>query len=162
MLLTELLNKTSPTIKTSKSSTSGILTHSTQQVIGGGAQAIAYLHKKFPGKVIKTIQLSGTDDPVYQFMRLAMKHQNNPYFPKIYSVKMYPTTQDSMDDRADEFDILDTKGDYNPPPDTMNYTAYVVMEKLKPLSNITNQDLEKFGLEDFSLPPSYENIWETS
>jgi len=54
-----------------------------------GQQAAAYTH---PDKntVIKSINIVGTSDPVYQFLRMCTQHQDNPYFPKVYSMKLYP------------------------------------------------------------------------
>lgn len=55
-----------------------------------GGQSSAFLHDK-SGKVVKVSMLyTGENDPIYQFVRMCLKHQDNPHFPKIYSVKQYP------------------------------------------------------------------------
>jgi hypothetical protein len=152
MLLSEILDKSSGMIKTSKASVSDLLPPSTHKVAGVGAQALAYLHKKYPNKIIKTIQIYGDSDPSYQFLRLILKHQDNPYFPKIYNVKMYPTKEATYNARGDVFDVLDPTGEFSPPPSQLTYTLYVVMEKLTPFRQITKEDLLRFGIEDFPIP----------
>lgn len=157
MLLTEILDKPTNQIRTSDKPVNDIIQHRNTNVIGTGAQAIAYMHKKFPGKVVKTIQITGTDDPSYQFLRLAMRHQNNPYFPKIFSVKMYPTNKVEYNTRGDEFDKIDPLdkngfGKFSPPPSQLGYTIYVAMEKLTKHPNLTTNDLEYFGIQDFPIP----------
>ncbi len=149
MLLNEILDKPSTKVKYSNKPVSDILSTKQHEVKGGGAQALAYFHKKFPGKVIKTIQVHGYSDPSYQFLRLAMKHQDNPYFPKIYGAKMYKTAFVDYTPRGAMFDDIDPQGDFSPPPSLMDYTLYVVMEKLSPLSDITDEDLKRFGIERF-------------
>ncbi|MGZ8924481.1 MAG: hypothetical protein ACXW2E_01225 [Nitrososphaeraceae archaeon] len=152
MLLTELLHKTIPNIKSTNKSTSGILINPNKAVIGVGAQTIAYLHKKFPTKIIKTIQITGSDDPSYQFLRLVLKHQKNPYFPKIYSVKQYRTSQMSYINHQDEFSMIDHKDEFSPAPDQLTYTLIVVTERLNPLRDLNTKDLEMLGIEDVEVP----------
>ena len=62
-----------------------------------GQQAAAFTH---PDKntVIKSINIAGPSDPVYQFLRMCTKHQDNPFFPKVYSIKSYPLS-DNTDNR---------------------------------------------------------------
>lgn len=57
----------------------------------GGANSTAYEHKK-SNTVLKVTDLDTLSNTHanYQFLRLAMKHQDNPYFPKIYKAKAYP------------------------------------------------------------------------
>jgi hypothetical protein len=152
VLLSEILDKSSPYIKTSNKRVNDLLSQKKHQVVGVGAQSLAYLHKKFPGKVIKTIQVYGDSDPSYQFLRLALKHQDNPYFPKIFSVKMYPTERVFGNERARSFEEIDPTEEFSPAPYQAEYTLYVVMERLQPLIGMTEQDLERFGIEDFPIP----------
>jgi hypothetical protein len=146
MLLWEILDKSSPKIKTTSKPVSDLLPPNTHKVVGIGAQALAYLHHKYPTKIIKTIQVYGDSDPSYQFLRLVLKHQDNPYFPKIYNVKMYPTKEANYRTRGIDFDEMDPTGVFSPPPSQLDYTIYVVMEKLSNLSQITEQDLRMFGI----------------
>ncbi len=152
MLLNEILEKPSSQIRTTQKPASDLLDSPHHTMLGTGAQAIAYLHKKFPGKVIKTIQIHGPNDPSYQFLRIILKHQDNPYFPKIFSVKMYPMKAVNDRFRRSMFDDIDPTGEFSPPPDQSNYVLYVVTERLSPLTAMTTADLERFGIEDFPIP----------
>lgn len=137
MKITEILSKQIPNLKTSKKPITDIWPK--QTVLGIGAQTIAYLHKKYPGKVVKAIQVSGTSDPSYQFLRLCAKHQDNPYFPKIYSMKYYPSKprEDADADFDYEYDDLS--------PARLENTLIVVTDKLQPWS-ATSDDLTRLGL----------------
>lgn len=57
----------------------------------GGATSVAHKHKP-SGDVVKYTELGreGISHTNYQFLRLILKHQDNPYFPKVYKVKTYP------------------------------------------------------------------------
>ena len=145
MKLIEVLQKISPKIKTSTKSAHDFMIQRQHQLVGGGAQALAYLHKKFPNRIIKTIQISYASDPSYQFLRLALNHQDNPYFPKIYSVKQYTMKRMSDTDRDFQFALVDVTDDFSPPPDQREQVLYIVMEKLTPVT-ITADDLEYYGL----------------
>lgn len=146
MLLIEFLKKSSPNIRTTNKLVSDLINTKHHEIVGVGAQAIAYLHKKFPGKIVKTIQIFGVNDPSYQFLRMVMKHQDNPYFPKIFSVKMYPSNIINQQVRNDMFDDTDATGEFSPPPSQKGYTLYVVTERLTPLKEITEEDLYSFGI----------------
>lgn len=100
--------------------------------LGTGHQAIAYYSKKFPGKAIKTIYISGKNDPQYQFLRVCVNHQNNPYFPKIYAYKMYKAKEFEYTDEADyEYASINPTNDpFEVPPSRKPYVLLVVMEKL--------------------------------
>jgi hypothetical protein len=141
MKIHEILDRQITNLKTSSKPISDIWPN--QTVAGIGAQSIAYLHARYPDKIIKTIQVSGTADPSYQFLRLSLNHQDNPFFPKIYNVKYHPGTHPTAaKQRDDDFDIAydDT------PPDKLQNTIVVVMEKLKPLLSISDADMMQFGL----------------
>ena len=146
MLLNEILYKDIPSLRQSTKPISDILDNKNYEVVGTGAQAIAYLHKKFPGKIIKTIQIHGPHDPSYQFLRLILKHQDNPYFPKIFSVKLYKTIKTTYEERGALFDMLGSEVDFSIPPSDLNSTLFVVTERLTRLGEITKQDIERFGL----------------
>ncbi len=115
----------------SKGKTSGMLFNKNISPIGVGRQAIAYLHNKFPGKVIKTVNISGEDDPVYQFLRLCVNHQGNPYFPKIYAYKSY---KNSLPDGISYRDFQQLMpGEY--PPEYKSHQLIIVMERLVKISD---------------------------
>jgi hypothetical protein len=114
---------------TSKGKTSGIIQSPNLSYLDAGIQTIAYLHSKFPDKVIKTVNISGVDDPAYQFLRICKNHQNNPYFPKIYAYKMYSNSYDEDDkDRFKQFRAV--SGYQQQPPDWKDNILIVVIERL--------------------------------
>lgn len=135
MLLNEILSKSIPNLKQSSKAVTDLWTSKQHSVIGVGAQTMAYLHKKFPNKVIKTVQISGTNDPSYQFLRICLKHQNNPWFPKIYTVKEYNSIQQQYRPRWNQYDNLNIGFDDKEgvPPSIQQKTLIVVMEKLQPI-----------------------------
>lgn len=92
--LFEKLEKEMPDVKTSKKEflKAHYATSKKWDKLGSpGSQAAAYVHTE-KGTVVKAINIRGPSDPVYQFVRMARRHQDNPYFPKIYSIKLYPLT----------------------------------------------------------------------
>ncbi|MGZ8891233.1 MAG: hypothetical protein ACXW0J_07520 [Nitrososphaeraceae archaeon] len=92
-VLSEELTKEIPTLKQSKKELGKAhypLNPRKWQKLGvEGQQAAAYM----PGNkdvVVKKINIAGPNDPVYQFLRVCKQHQDNPFLPKFYSIKMYP------------------------------------------------------------------------
>lgn len=148
MIITEILKKESPNIKQSKKEVSDFVPRKKHAVLGVGAQAIAYMHTKFPNKVIKTVQINGSSDPVYQFLRLCMNHQDNPFLPKIYGSKQFTSKEMDYDNRDNEFvDISNT--DYmngEPPPNQRDFTLYIAMERLKRVHMLNNDMLRDMGI----------------
>ena len=137
-LIDPLLVEKKLSIPQSQKNTTGILKSPNLVHLGTGMTAIAYLHKKFPSKVVKTINISGENDPACHFLRICVNHQNNPYFPKIHAYKQYNTTEfgnwDDIDvERDQRYQELHgvTKIDY--PPQFNYYQLIIVMEKLYPL-----------------------------
>lgn len=117
MLLSEILEKPSPKIRTSTKAISNVL-YSTDEhasVLGTGAQAIAYLHKKYPEKVIKSATISGISDPTYQFVRLCLNQQRNPFFPKFFFAKMYDHKEDIKKEIEFDDNFNDTGDNLVPP-----------------------------------------------
>lgn len=120
MLLNEILDKSHPNIKSSSIPMSRFrdleyYTPNKWNDIGVGQQSKVFAYDKHPGKVVKiTMALNGKEDPAYQFLRVCLSHQNNPFFPKIYNVKQYPS--------GDELKLI------------------ISMEKLE---HLNNQDFEK-------------------
>jgi hypothetical protein len=94
MLLTELLARKNPKVSTkigAKGDTNAsnpnwnLLTMQTQSDV---------FHHPRTDRIVKVVDISGDDDATYQFLRVVMNHQDNPYFPKIYGVKKYQKTED--------------------------------------------------------------------
>lgn len=158
MLLNEILEKPSSRIGTSKKPVLDILGSKNHEVLGVGGQAIAYLHKKFPGKVIKPVQIVGPEDPQYQFTRLCIRHQDNPYFPKIYAVKMYPTKELDWREREEMFSRKSDKDRVlgSEAPYQMPFTLYVVTEKLHKIRDISVKAIAKMGI---IVPPIAPDEW---
>jgi len=59
--------------------------------VGIGRQARVYEFPNHPGAVIKHISIDPEpkEDPHANFINLALHHQDNPFFPKIYNTKIY-------------------------------------------------------------------------
>ena len=99
------------------------------QFVDAGSDTIVYEHPTQPNKVIKigTITTTQQSGPL-QFIKLALLHQDNPCFPKIYKTKLYSQVTG---------DIL-----------------FVLMERLidlKTLPNINNVLTTTLGLDDNDL-----------
>lgn len=121
--------------------TSGILKNKNLNHLGTGVQAIAYYNQKFPGKVIKTIAITGPGDPSYQFLRLCVNHQDNPYFPKIYAYKQYGMKDTG--DREDRYAEIDPE---DSPPESSEFQMIVVVEKLHSLTSTHVPLLQSVGI----------------
>lgn len=156
MIINEILSKSSGQIKVSNKEITDDQPVNTHSIEGMGAQAIAYVHKKFPNKTIKFVQCVGVEDPVYQFLRLCINHQDNPFFPKIYHVKRYNTKEQTRGERLTKF-IPHNKTDSLPYP--QSFTLIVVMEKLQRLrmSDVSMEKMKMMGadtLPNILLPTS--------
>lgn len=93
------------------------------QKVGGGMGAgildsEIYLDKQHPNRVLKMVTIRNMRDPYYRYIRMIEKHQNNPFFPKVYGIKVY--------------DAFGYDTEYTAVPD--HHILYVWMERLNPLS----------------------------
>ncbi len=90
MRLDEVLDKSIPSLKHVKQRKGSFDADNIKNLeqIGYGVQSDVYHHKP-TNAVVKILTISGTHDPSYQFYRMVLKHQDNPYFPRIYSIKQY-------------------------------------------------------------------------
>lgn len=88
MKLMEILSKEIPKLPIKLDNLKGRISNKNWNQIGQGIQADVFHHVP-TNKVIKLVSISGSSDPTYQFLRIALKHQNNPYFPRIYNIKKY-------------------------------------------------------------------------
>ncbi len=86
MKLKELLEKSDVDIKTiSGRSSANFIKNINVQTMGSGIQGTAYKHPNIPNTVIKTAEIYNPNNDGYMsFVKLALKHQDNPFFPKIY------------------------------------------------------------------------------
>ena len=85
--------------------------------LGSGAQATAHDHPNDPTKIVKYVDLwksNPAHEPYVQWINLVMKHQNNPFFPRVYNAKTIRHE------------------------DTNKVSLVVVMEKLKPIADMWN------------------------
>lgn len=89
MKIKEIIGEAKLTPRISNKSTSGVLQSPNLKFIAAGTQAIAYYHKTHPNTVVKVAAVSGEDDPIWQFLRLCINNQKNPYFPKIFNYKIF-------------------------------------------------------------------------
>lgn len=90
------------------------------KILGRGVQGMAQQHARDPNKVIKTSEIYHENperDEYVQFIKMILDHQNNPFFPRIYSAKLV----------------------YNNRTDT--YELVVTMEKLVSLRNEKIKDV---------------------
>ncbi len=122
----------------SRKAITGILKSKQLQHLGTGVQAIAYQHKKHPNTVIKTIQLSGgMNDTVLAFVRLCINHKDNPFFPKIYTAKIFNSADLTASEREVLYQDIDS---YDSPPDKKELVLVLVMERLFPIHTPDNVD----------------------
>jgi hypothetical protein len=129
-------------IPTSDKQITGLLKpNKSLQYLGTGCQSIAYLNNKDPNTVIKTIQVSGMDDPALVFIRVCMNNKSNPYFPKIKKAKLYNLAVLDEETRDEIFQHIDPS---DAVPDPRSRVVVIVMEKLVPLHSVdTPQDKYK-------------------
>lgn len=93
--------------------------------IGSGAFAEVYEGKK-PGTVIKH---AVNDSSYFQFIQVALENQDNPFFPRIYNVKLYKVSSIDPKTRRVRTDIREGR------------QMLVEMEKLIPLRNDKVRDV---------------------
>ena len=104
--------------------------------IDSGYQAQVYQHPRDPNRVIKLVDMDNTKaDSYLDFIKLAMDHQDNPHFPRIFSAKVYEKHEDDKNEEG-EFQE-ESSGDYR---------LVVVMEKLH---SITDEKLEQAAIAAF-------------
>lgn len=61
-----------------------------EETIGTGIQSMVYVHPRDKSKVVKIADIKNPDNDSYlEFVRLIVSHQDNPFFPRIYNVKLY-------------------------------------------------------------------------
>jgi hypothetical protein len=57
--------------------------------MGSGVQGYATMHPTQQNVVVKTADVYNVDEDAYvEFVKLALEHQDNPFFPKIYKAKL--------------------------------------------------------------------------
>ena len=118
---------------------SNAITSNKTDIIGSGWQTVVYAHKKHANSVIKIASIDDAGDPIYQSLRVFFNHQNNPFFPKIYNYKVYP----SRDVTDDEMDHLETFADIKEigPPKDSPYKLVIVTERLQPIESISQNEI---------------------
>jgi len=115
--------------------------------VANGIQAIVFSHNKKPNTIIKMTGVTGTNDPAYQFLRVCVNHQDNPYFPKITNYKSYKNKALTDDD----LDYLEQQPSFVMEPiDDKPYQLLIVSEKLYDLNAIGETAIKKL-LDDLGL-----------
>jgi len=104
--------------------------------IGSGMQSKVYPHPTHSDRVVKVVKVfNPRNDSYVNFIRLITEHQNNPFFPRIYSAKMH-----KMPDSAET---------------SMSYRLIMVMEKLHELDDERLMDAAEENLVRLGIPPEY-------
>ena len=128
--------------KNTSKSISGVLKNNS--VIGKGYQALVYDSKSKPDTVIKIVPILGEHDSAYQFLRLCVNNQNNPFLPNIHSYKSYNIKTLSADDKQ----FLDDVGYYALSDDSYKATSimFIVTEKLEDSETKIINAFKKLGI----------------
>jgi hypothetical protein len=103
--------------------------------LGAGIQGFAKQLINKPNTVVK-IALTANVDAYEEFIRLAMAHQDNPFFPKIKAVKKYKIDAMTEQEHADLMLSLGVSSDAIPDEDMlmhMNNVIIIAMERLIPI-----------------------------
>jgi len=66
--------------------------------LGYGHQATAWVNPKTANTIIKVVKLTALDDTTIHFVKMIAANQDNPFFPHIYSAKVYEVHPDMEDD----------------------------------------------------------------
>lgn len=88
-----------------------------EKMLGAGVQGFATKTNK-PNTVRKVYGFDSYNDPYYQYIELIRKHQDNPFFPRIYRHTVYDNKSIQISFVSDYFN-----------------TGVVMMEKLLPLNS---------------------------
>lgn len=119
-----------------------------------------YIDKKHPNQVLKITPIHDKADPYYRFIQTVIEHKDNPFFPKIYGLRVYDMEGHVIP--GDAFEGI---------PDRKvrdHLLLYVWMEKLVPLHKLDDahvrQLLSNVGIEyegklknDFTLRRQFHN-----
>lgn len=136
MKLKELLEKDIRVIP-GKSSIEPTLSYKLKR-LGAGVQGMAFKHPRSTNMIIKTARVSNPETDSYvKFIKLALEHQDNPFFPRIYDAVLRTLPNNE-------------------------YELVVQMERLHKLSSreladITPQLFKRLG---FKLEDIEEDMWE--
>lgn len=146
MLLKELLDKRSTKIKHVERPVKTTAIHSGKhEELGVGYQTVTYFKEKFPNKVVKWAQVTGTNDPTYQFLRMCVNNQQNPYLPRIYAIKYYANPH--KDYHPDDVEFKDEI--YNVMTKTHKGVLIYVTEKLSHIKNNNITNVEQYGIDSY-------------
>lgn len=133
--------------------------------LGAGIQGFASSLKRHPNTIVK-IALTADIDAYAEFIRLALAHQDNPFFPKIKSVKRYRIdvlSEDEYDELMASIGVRPPQSPNNTMLDYFKWMIIIVMEKLRPIENIQfpkGYFVKLFGKGAISaLSPDYTEDW---
>jgi hypothetical protein len=88
--------------------------------LGEGLYAQAFTHPKYPGKIVKVVNVS--DECFLKYLRIMIKNQGNPHVPKYYGAKQIPLRAWQSDRRRKSKERLLPRRRF-----------FVIMERLSPL-----------------------------
>jgi len=115
--------------------------------IGRGIFARVFGYRVPRNTVIKFAKLSNDpeDDMFVRFINLVLKHQNNPFFPRIYGAKIYEYPDST----------------YMADPNDMQYVLFLNMERLLPLTDpkIVHMSVPLFA--QIGVDQSYSDLLQT-
>jgi hypothetical protein len=171
MRIGEILSEVKLKPRISNKSTSGVLKSPNLQFIATGTQAIAYYHKTHPNTVVKVAAVSGEGDPIWQFLRICINNQKNPYFPKIFNYKIFNLK--SITDEEEAYLENNPEFEYLPIHDNRKMQILMVTERLNEITAPEfEQSLSKLGLDKlinytkrkwqpgYSYPLTTDLIWK--
>jgi hypothetical protein len=115
--------------------------------LGAGLQAVVVDRIKKPGVVTKVFGFNTEEDGYLQFLRFIQKHQNNPFLPRIYKIRLY----------RKEFDIYINRID-----SVYDNTGVVDMEKLLPLNSPKIKDAISHQLQALGMSEQFAKSLATS
>lgn len=120
-----------------------------------------YIDRRHPNQVLKVVPIVSKQDSYYQFLQMIKNHKNNPFFPRIYGMRLYEIERSIVP--GDKFEGTSDK------EIPEHLLLYVWMERLHPLTMFdedhVRQLLSNIGIEysgrlknDLSLRRLF-NVW---
>ena len=127
----------------------GIIDFTKMKHAGSGIEGDVYFSKN-GNKVVKAVRLRYENDigssPFVEFVGLCLKHQDNPYFPKIHNAKIYKIKQrNEKHVKGKEMNPVDRarRGQRQHLSSPSPYIMTVVMEPLTPIKRSDKDKVEQ-------------------
>jgi hypothetical protein len=116
-------------IPSSEHTVSGTLPSKYYDVLGTGTQTVAYLSKKYPDTVVKTLKIHKENDAALQFLRICLHHMND-FLPVVYYAKKFNSEKIKNRDINNRI-----------PPSERDFTVITVVERLYSIDTISTKEL---------------------